>query len=327
MDYPFRTTDNNIDKAGNHAAWQALRPEEKKAFKGAWELRSRLIDGKTLVLIAKPHIDIFHVRRLFVPGVDIKIRITLNEPAFFMNGLAAGGVRPRLNPEDMKMTFHSCVRRLRSDKFNAISTARLQKQAKVYYPTVRSEIRASTIATNATFFEVADVFQGRVPDRLIVGLLHQNAYNGDLAYNPFNFMKFGVKSIKQKVEGEEFPYTKTLELNHDNDEYDMDGYHRLMEAACMDYKQKCMIKPEHWGQDKGTTLFMWDNVTHGCADSVELNPRLEGKLDLQIKFGAPNAHVITALIYGEFENSVEIGPTGSVEYDLYREQLTGRRQG
>ena len=141
---------------------------------------------------------------------------------------------------------------------------------------------------------------------MIVALL-QNACNGDIAYNPFKFIKFNVKSIKQKVEGEEYPYTKTLELNHDNDHYDMDGYHRLMEAACMDYKQNCMIKPEHWGQLKGTTLFMRDNVAHGCADSVEVNPRQQGKLDLHIKFGSPNNHVITVIIYGEFESSVEIG--------------------
>ena len=43
-----------------------------------------------------------------------------------------------------------------------------------------------------------------------------------------------------------------------------------------------MIKPEHWGKDKGTTSFMWDNVASGCADSVRLNPKQEGHVKISL---------------------------------------------
>ena len=38
-------------------------------------------------------------------------------------------------------------------------------------------------------------------------------------------------------------------------------------------------------------------------------------------FGAANAHVINVIVYGEFENVMEIKPTGSVEYDIYKQRM------
>ena len=116
-----------------------------------------------------------------------------------------------------------------------------------------------------------DVFNGRIPDRVVLGMVHQDAYNGEITRNPFCFEKFGLSSIKQVIEGEEYPY-QTLMLNSMNGQLDMDGYHRLIMASCLDNKQGCMISPDHWGQDKNTTLFMWDNVASGCATAINSIP-------------------------------------------------------
>ena len=76
--------------------------------------------------------------------------------------------------------------KVRSDVYNKIAAARLQKNLDVYYPTVRSEIRTYTLQNNHTNFEATDVFNGRVPDRVVVGLVYQDAFSGNYAYNPFN---------------------------------------------------------------------------------------------------------------------------------------------
>ena len=106
---------------------------------------------------------------------------------------------------------------------------------------------------------------------------------------------------------------------------DMEGYHRLIQANCSRFRQKSMIKPEHWGKDKSTKLFMWDNVASGCADSVQLNPRQEGRVKIVIRKTGVN-HLLTVIIYGEFENMLQIKPTGSTQYDIYSQSLAGRIQ-
>ena len=66
-------------------------------------------------------------------------------------------------------------------------------------------------------------------------------------------------------------------------------------------------KASWWNEEigdkhKNCTLFIFNNVTNGCADSQRVNPKQTGDLQLSLEFGAaPNTN-ITVLVYGEFEN-------------------------
>ena len=287
---------------------QRYRKNEKKAVDGLVEMKEKTTGGKTIQLFGLPHVDLFNTGRMLIPGVDLKMRFTLNDPKFFMNGLAAVATNVRLQASDLKMKFYACMVKVRSDVYNKIATARLQKNLDVYYPTVRSEIRTYTLQNNHTNFEATDVFNGRVPDRVVVGLVYQDAFSGNYAYNPFNFPKFNVSSIKQIVEGEEYPY-QPLQLIADNGQYDMSGYHRLISANCSAYRGKCMIKPEHWGDDQHTTLYMWDNVASGCADSVQLNPKQEGRV------------AVSEIVMNLLKNNVPVIPVTMARLRPYRQIL------
>ena len=63
---------------------------------------------------------------------------------------------------------------------------------------------------------------------------------------------------------------------------------------------------------------MLDNVANGCADSQRLNPKQTGDLQLSLEFGADSDPNIAVLVYGEFENLLEIGSNGAVLYDIYQ---------
>ena len=92
-------------------------------------------------------------------------------------------------------------------------------------------------------FKKTDLFQGRVPDRLMVGLLDSRTYNGNLDHYPFVFQKFGVTRIRQIVRGEKYSY-ETLELNQNDNKKDLWGYHRFLQASCaLGKQQESMLKP------------------------------------------------------------------------------------
>ena len=65
----------------------------------------------------------------------------------------------------------------------------------VAYPTVRSEIRTFNMQGNQQRYECNNLFQGRIPNRVIVGLVLSEAFNGTVASDPFCFQKFGVSNI------------------------------------------------------------------------------------------------------------------------------------
>ena len=108
---------------------------------------------------------------------------------------------------------------MRKVTLNATVYVRLQKERQmlkkiVHYPVVRGEIRTFSFDGRATQWEKDNVFVGRFSDRVMVGLLHSNAFNGDLGRYPYAFQTFGVTQVRQSLNGEEYPY-RTLELTGD----------------------------------------------------------------------------------------------------------------
>ena len=220
LDHPLHTlTGDQMTKT--HNDYKALNDEQKKAVDGALVMRARTVGGKTIQLYGMPHVDLFNTGRMLILGVDMKIRFTLNELQFFVNGLATQNTDVRLEAGDLKMKFFACFVKVRLDVYNGIATARFQRNLDMSYPTVRSEIRTYTLQNNHINFEATDVFNGRVPDRVVVGVVYQDAFSGTDAYNPFIFKKDKITSLKQVVEGEEYLYL-LLNLDEDSDK-DMEG--------------------------------------------------------------------------------------------------------
>jgi len=297
VDFSPQWTNNNTNKAGPHADWTNLSANHKGALAAMVAEVGKYAGGATHSLVFTPHLEVFHTGKLLVPGVEIKMKFHFNSPNLFLNGVALAG---RLMEGDVKLRFHLCQLRLNEAVYMCLSEKRHNEGEIATYPTVRSEIRTFSKQGNLVRFDIPNLFQNRVPDRLIVDLVDSRAFNGDVTRDPFCLQKFGLTSIRQIVKGEEYPY-ETLRLVHNNGTRDNLGYFRFVQASGAWCKKKGnMVELGDWGQDKNCTLFMFDNVANGYADSQSLNPKQTGDLQLSLEFGAaPNTN-ITVLVYGEF---------------------------
>ena len=315
VDFPPQWTANNTDKAGDHVQWQGLSANHKAAYGASVVETAKYAGGVTHSLVFTPHLEVFHTGKLLVPGIEIEMKFHFNGPNLFLNGVALAG---RLMEGDVKLRFHLCQLRLNDAIYTSLSSQRHNEGAIAAYPTVRSEIRTFSMQGNLVRFDIPNLFQNRVPDRLIVGLLDSGAFNGDVTRDPFCFQKFGLSSIKQIVKGEEYPY-ETLHLVHDNGTRDNLGCFRFLQASGAWCKKKGnMVELGDWGQGKNCSLYMFDNVANGCADSQRLNPKQTRDLQLSLEFGAAPGTNITVLVYGEFENLLEIDRNGTVLYNIYQ---------
>ena len=271
-------------------------------------------------LMFRPHLEVFHTNEVLVPQTEVKIKFFFNDPDFLTYGRTqlatpANNKHVRLNPEDIEIRFIVCQLRLNSNMYKTLSLSRAETPF-AEYPVVRGEIRTYTFQGTSDSWE-GNIFQNRIPDRTIVGLLDAKAFNGDKSYYPYAFQKFGLETIKQIVRGEEYPY-ETLELNGTDDTRDPLGFFRFFLASGARKKnQPTMLKYSDWGQNKNCTSFMFDNVASGDAESDKLNPRQSGDLQIKIKFNAAPNKVITVMIYGEFENLLELDKFGGVLYNIY----------
>ena len=224
---------------------------------------------------------------------------------------------PAIRNEDIKVTL--LVRKV---TLNASVYVRLQKERKVEkkivrYPVVRSEIGTFSFDGRTTQWEQDNVFVGRFPDRAMVGLLHPDAFNGDIGRNPYAFQKFGVTQVRQSLNGEEYPY-RTLELTGDQAYEDLLRYDRFRQAMGAYNENKIpMMLPSDWGQENNCTLLMFNNVPSGKVDDPQYrNPRQSGNVRLVIDFRAAVNHNIALLVLSEYENVYEINHLEGIKYNI-----------
>ena len=279
---------------------------------------TKFVENKKVTLQIRPYVPSFHTGKLLVPGVEIGLQLYFQNPNFFLFGTKQGGGGPKkyvtLTTDDIKITFHLCRVALNPSLYDSLATERAGDKKWVKYLTVGSQIRTYTFPDNTTRFEKSNIFPGKVLDRMIVGLVRSEAFNGELNFYPFSFQKFGITRIRQIIGGEETPYT-TLELNGGDDARDFSGYHRMLQAMGKTFKGGAsMIKPEEWGQGKNCTLFFWNNVASGDADSPNRNQMLAGDVKLEIEFNAAVNQNLTVVVFGEFEHVLEVDNHGGIVY-------------
>ena len=273
--------------------------------------------GKARVLYLVPHIEVFHLSKLLIPQVQISVQLYFNPPAVW-SMLYQGAVAFRLAPEDIKARLYLCQVRVTTSIYLELMGGLESGKQLATYPTVRSEVRTYNIQRNTLNVEINNPFQNRLPNMVLIGLVDSRAFNGNVAHYPFTFKTYNLKSISQMVRGEIYPFVM-LELTHDNDSKDMRGYRQFLQATGSLCKSRGnMVRAQDWGHGQHCTLFVYENAANGCLNSPILNPQLSGEIRLNLQFGADQGANLTALVYAEFENKLEIDSNKSVLYDVYK---------
>ena len=208
----------------------------------------------------------------------------------------------RVNPEDIKLTFFLCLVSLNPAVYMSMMSMMTKTPTK--YPMIRTEMRQFPLDNGATSKEINNPFNGKVPQRVIIGILKTTAFNGQYNEDPLAFGKFGVEYIKQIVNGEEYPY-ETLELNTANGQKDLVGYHRFLDATGSLYRNAGnMVRFKDWGHGKNCTLSAFSNVANGRHDYSILLPKNESFINIHIKC-AGQASQKTVIVYAEYESIME----------------------
>ena len=92
---------------------------------------------------------------------------------------------------------------------------------------------------------------------------------------------------------EEYPNGTTLKLNLGDDNKDLVGYFRFVQAtSAWKERRPNLLWPQEWGHGKNCTLYVFDNVASGDANGKLLNPQKEGNVRVQFHLNAALGHVV-----------------------------------
>ena len=274
------------------------------------------LTSNTVGLIGTPFCDIFHTERFLVPGVEMKIKINLQSNEFILMSSAGP-------PATEKVQIIETTLRVRH--VNVTPSVGLQlNNAMVKYPLRTVSTHLKTLTNGVLTESFNNIFNsGIVPERLIIGLIPNKAYNGDYTLNPFNFGQFALKTIKLAVNNAEIPET-AIDLSDPGER--IKGYNTLFAGdGTMHRGPGNDINRLEW--DKGYGLFIYDLTPDGNGASPHFHIRQKGVVDLALTFskavgtaGADGGNkmigALNIFIYAEYQKVLEITKDKTIIFDL-----------
>ena len=305
----YKDTHGNMDQTNPVAAGGATN------F-GLLERSKYTRTSATVGLIGTPFCDIFHTERFLVPGVEMKIKLNLHSNEFILMSSAGPPATEKVQIIETK---------LRIRHINVTPSVGLQlSNAIVKYPLRTVSTHLKTLTNGVLSESFNNIFNsGIVPERLIIGLIPNKAYNGDYSLNPFNFGHFALKTIKLAVNNAEIPET-AIDLSDPGER--IKGYNTLFAGdGTMHRGPGNDISRLEW--DKGYGLFIYDLTPDGNGAAPHFHIRQKGVVDLALTFSKAvgtagangvnkNIGALNVFIYAEYQKVLEITKEKTIIFDL-----------
>ena len=137
--------------------------------------RQEFIDGsKILQVQGTPAHALFHTDKYLVGDVTINIRIDLQSEAFCLMS-AAGTERVEILNAEFMVRYVKISDSVRLQHIAIMSGAGRKHPQPALYPLERGDVQAYNIAQGQSSFQKNDLFLGKVPRRVVVGMIRNDA--------------------------------------------------------------------------------------------------------------------------------------------------------
>ena len=251
--------------------------------------------GKIVDLERPLFVDLFQQSRLLVNGVSIGIKLWPNHDAL---RLITNSLNPDQKVQIIDVRFKLCVQRLKGGALVA-HEKRLHEQPAMY-PYLLSDIKTTLIAAGQYGYSVDDLFQGLVPNKLIVGLVSSVAYTGDYGKNQFYFQPYDCSLLGLYIDGQSYP-SQPLQPNYQADQF-VDCYRTLTH-----FRNDINVSREDYKE--GYCLYVLDVLPY-----YSFGTRRRGHCRLELNLAKPLPESVTLIMYATFPEILHINQTRAVYF-------------
>lgn len=171
-----------------------------------------------------------------------------------------------------------------------------------------------TIEEGSSQYMRDNLFLGKMPRRVIIGMVETDAYHGRKDRNPYNFKDFGLSEICLYKDGNAYP-RPLIKLDFAKEKC-ADAYHNFMTSLNAAYTRNVphITMKEYM---TGYTLFSYDL----SPDQMGSTPpggmlNMNSNIRLEMKFKQPTTKNITLLVYNEMDHLMEIHKDRQVTVDF-----------
>ena len=254
------------------------------------------------------HADIFFQHRYILDFVNLKLKFSRSKSEFcLMSGEA--------NP-NYKVVIEDAIVFVRKVKLNpsvALAIADKLKTTTAKYPICRTDLK--TFSVPAVSLGISqDVFTGQLPDRVIISVVDNDAYNGSYTKSPYNYKNYDLNFLGVYADGIQVPQ-KPLQLKYSaaGGQGFILGYQSLFNGTgTMIGDHGNQISRDNYAN--GYTLHCF-NLTPYLSNGENFNLIKQGNLRVEAQLATPLAQTVNFMVYGEFDSLIEIDHSRNILFD------------
>lgn len=267
--------------------------------------RGILTENSSFVDLQGPlYMDICQQERYLNNSVQVGVKLWPNRESFCLMS-AENSPKYRIHIEDS--ILRCCYLKINPGVLLGHNEA-IKKQPALY-PFMKSDIKCFGIPAGQFHLNVDDVFQGEIPQHLVVGLVSSKAYSGRYRSNPFNFQHFNCNFAAFYVDGKLVPSTP-FEPNFATNNF-ISAYLSLFAGKRNESEHQELVLSRS-DYSRGYCFFVF-NINPSDENDDTLPLLRKGHTRLQLKFDKALPEAVTCICYGKFPALMSIDASRNVD--------------
>jgi hypothetical protein len=242
------------------------------------------------------------IDRYMINGVDIKLNLQRNSDAFCLMSDS-----PPYKVEIMEAVLR--VPHIFVSSSLMLAHAKVMETTTAKYPLRKTVIKTDTLTQGSTSYVKDALFEGRIPNRLIIGMVKNTAYSGSYDKNPLLFDHYNINHISVSVNGNPLN-AQPLKPSFSSTKTFISNYLSLFKGMGM-FRQDGGVSLNRDEYDGGYCLFVFDLTPDPNTIGSSLIKGGNLRMEMQFAEGLPNP--VTLIVYGEFSGLLEIDRARSIQ--------------
>lgn len=177
------------------------------------------------------------------------------------------------------------------------------------YPITRTLLKEYHFSSGEKSCYIPNLFTGKLPKSLVVGMVRDDSANGSTSLNPFNFQHFDLSESYLKLNGEMVP-SDPLAPRFSEGHYKRE-YSEMLRNVGIDAGEdhgNCITPAQFAG---GSFFMCYDLTGHKC-NMLHRHESLSGNVDLSLIFKNSLPQNIRVIVYASTDAQIELSAENDV---------------
>ena len=261
--------------------------------------RSKMIkDSKTFELMGPLFLNFFRQGQYLISQTSLRVKLLPSKPEFALNAFG--------KTTEFKIQFQEVILYVPRFTINPSvingHAAGLKRQNAIY-PLHHAEVTTYTIPKGQQSYTKDRLFPEGAPKLLMIAMVENDAFNGNIAKNPFYFQHFDLKKLALYRDGTSVP-GRPFTPDFANGKI-LRSYMQLMRT--FDYintDDTNGLTPDEFGN--GYTIYAFDLTADKQVTATHRQPITTRNLRLELTFEKDTPTTINVLLYAVYDSMIEI---------------------